>query len=296
MADRTATLARTTFATVPPEAADVLRPVLPGLADEIIAAIADEVPDYARAMSGTFGQMVRHGVEVALNRFIDLVADPAIDVKRASDTYVNLGRGEFHAGRSLDALLAAYRVGARHAWRRFVEVGSAEGLSPEAMDSIATRLARRIGAGAVGGAAGGLACVFLADPDAPGRRRLLRAIASEHDGPIARGPTVPWARTADSLRRAAAAYRLAAAGRVASDELVVAEDHLATLLLGADRALAADLAASRLAPLADLAEGPRARLTETLRAWLHRPGQVQAVAAELGVHPQTVRSRLRQLP
>jgi DNA-binding PucR family transcriptional regulator len=165
----------------------------------------------------------------------------------------------------------------------------------EIVDSIATRLARRIGAGAVGGAAGGLACVFLADPDAPGRRRLLRAIASEHDGPIARGPTVPWARTADSLRRAAAAYRLAAAGRVASDELVVAEDHLATLLLGADRALAADLAASRLAPLADLAEGPRARLTETLRAWLDRPGQVQAVAAELGVHPQTVRYRLRQL-
>ena len=60
-------------------------------------------------------------------------------------------------------------------------------------------------------------------------------------------------------------------------------------------ALAADLAASRLAPLAQLADGPRARLTETLRAWLDRPGQVQAVAAELGVHPQTVRYRLRQL-
>ena len=76
---------------------------------------------------------------------------------------------------------------------------------------------------------------------------------------------------------------------------MVAEDHLATLVLHADRELAADLAASRLAPLADLADGPRARLTETLRAWLDRPGQVQAVAAELGVHPQTVRYRLRQL-
>src|SRR5262245_5767020 len=116
-----ATPAHTTFAAVPPEAADALRPGLPALADEIIAAIAAEVPDYARAMSGTFGQMVRLGVEVALGRFMDMVADPRADVKRARDTYVNPGRGEFHAGRSLDALLSAYRVGARVAWRRFVE-------------------------------------------------------------------------------------------------------------------------------------------------------------------------------
>src|ERR671911_2441279 len=125
--------ARTTFAAVPPEAADVLRPVLPGLADEMIAAIALEVPDYQRAMEGTFGQLVRMGVEVALNRFMDMIADPAADVTRARDTYVELGRGEFHAGRSLDALLAAYRVGARLAWRRFVEAGVAGGLSAEAI-------------------------------------------------------------------------------------------------------------------------------------------------------------------
>ena len=109
------------------------------------------------------------------------------------------------------------------------------------------------------------------------------------------GPTVPWDQAAASLRRAAAAYRLAASGDVGDGSLIVAEDHLATLLLTSDRSLAADLAASRLAPLDGLADGPRARLTETLRAWLDRPGQVQAVAAELGVHPQTVRYRLRQL-
>ena len=32
-----------------------------------------------------------------------------------------------------------------------------------------------------------------------------------------------------------------------------------------------------------------------MRAWLDRPGQVQAVAAALGVHPQTVRYRLNKL-
>src|SRR3954465_5532018 len=128
--------ARTTFAAVPPEAADVLRPTLPGLADEMIAAIAVEVPDYARAMEGTFGQMVRLGVEVALGRFMDMIADPTADVTRARDTYVNLGRGEFHSGRSLDALLAAYRVGARLAWRRFVEAGTTAQLPPEALYSL----------------------------------------------------------------------------------------------------------------------------------------------------------------
>ncbi len=384
---------RRTFAAVPQDAAEVLRPALPAVADEIIAAIAEDVPDYARAMSGAFGKQVRLGVEIALGRFIDAVADPAADLRRARETYVNLGRGEFHAGRSLDALLAAYRVGARVAWRRFVDAGTAGGLEPDAIyslgeaifayideisaesadgyaeeqsaaagesqrrrrrlvrllaehppaaeeairtaaraaawplprrvaaivaaegaaatpaatgepvageeliEDIALRLARRLGSGAIGGAAAGLACVFVPDPDAPGRRRQLEAAAAAGpgegapaEGPLALGPTVGWTETARSLRRAAAAFRLGGA-----EGLVVTDDHLVSLLLRADPELAADLAATRLAPLAELADGPRARLTETLKAWLDRPGQVQAVAADLGVHPQTVRYRLRQL-
>src|SRR3954447_22501479 len=108
------------FEAIPPAAADVLRPALPGLADETIATIAREVPDYERAMEGLFGQMVRLGVEVALGRFVDDIARRPRPAGPEQDTYVNLGRGEFHAGRSLDTLLAAYRVGARLAWRRFV--------------------------------------------------------------------------------------------------------------------------------------------------------------------------------
>ena len=185
----------------------------------------------------------------------------------------------------------------------------------EIVEAIGVRLARRLGGGAIGGAAGGLACVFVPDPDAPGRRRQIVAAVDEAEvnagagrRPASARPRraaasrrrwrsgrpSPWHEASASLRRAAAAFRLAAGGGI-DGPLVVAEDHLATLLLSSDRALAADLAASRLAPLATLAAGPRARLTETLRAWLDRPGQVQAVAAELGVHPQTVRYRLRQL-
>src|SRR3954468_5138452 len=118
---------------VPPEAADVLRPVLPRLADETIAAIAREVPDYARAMEGSFGQAVRRGVEVAFTRFVDLLEDAEPQARESREVYVGLGRVEFRAGRSLDALLAAYRVGARVAWRRFVDAGVAGGLTPTAL-------------------------------------------------------------------------------------------------------------------------------------------------------------------
>src|SRR5215218_6872879 len=49
------------------------------------------------------------------------------------EVYVNLGRGEWRAGRSLDALLAAYRVGARVAWRRLVAAGERAGLEPRTL-------------------------------------------------------------------------------------------------------------------------------------------------------------------
>jgi DNA-binding PucR family transcriptional regulator len=85
-------------------------------------------------------------------------------------------------------------------------------------------------------------------------------------------------------------------GRLPRDAIVAADDHLAELLLhGGDTTLAADLAARVLAPLRELRPKAAARLRETLRAWLDHPGQVQAVAERLHVHPQTVRYRVAQL-
>src|SRR4051794_34430194 len=122
------------MATLPPSAAEALRSVLPGLADDIIAAIAAEVPVYARPMEGRFGRGVRLGVERALSRFVDdLLGGEGRDAAHARETYVRLGAGEFRAGRSLDALLSAYRVGARLAWRRFVDAGTDGGLPPKAL-------------------------------------------------------------------------------------------------------------------------------------------------------------------
>ncbi|HET6447749.1 MAG TPA: helix-turn-helix domain-containing protein, partial [Conexibacter sp.] len=51
-----------------------------------------------------------------------------------SRVYVDLGRGEVRAGRGLDVLLAAYRVGARVAWRRFsAAAGASAGLEPQTL-------------------------------------------------------------------------------------------------------------------------------------------------------------------
>ena len=51
-------------------------------------------------------------------QFVDLIADPDLDRSASDAVYRGLGRGEHRERRSLDALLAAYRLGARVAWRR----------------------------------------------------------------------------------------------------------------------------------------------------------------------------------
>src|SRR5918998_6006986 len=118
---------------LPPEVAEVLRPELPGLADEIVDELSHGVPDYARPLEGPFGQALRHGVEEALGRFTTIVESPGSDPEAGREVYVNLGRGEMRAGRSLDALLAAYRLGARVAWRRLAAAGERAGLPPRTL-------------------------------------------------------------------------------------------------------------------------------------------------------------------
>src|SRR2546423_15623553 len=101
--------------TLPREAVAVLRPLLPALSDEIVEAIGEQVEPYRRPLEGPFGRAVRTGTEQALDRFLDLVSEPASDVGQDTLTSVQLGRGEFREGRSLAALLAAYRLRARPA-------------------------------------------------------------------------------------------------------------------------------------------------------------------------------------
>jgi hypothetical protein len=110
--------------------ADVLRPVLPQVADEIVAEIRAELPPYDEAFEGPYELVIREGVVHALRRFTDVLEDPGSAREADRTPNVALGRGEFRQGRGLDVLLAAYRLGARVAWRRFVAAGVEAGVPP----------------------------------------------------------------------------------------------------------------------------------------------------------------------
>ncbi len=354
---------------IPPRIGELLGPHLPALADEVIEAIMERVPAYRRPLRGRFGAGIRTGVEEALGQFANLIAEPDLDRAGAERIYRGLGRGEHRERRSLDALLAAYRLGARVSWRRVAEIAieagvdrrtlallaeavfayidelsalSAEGYAEE--QSIAAgevehrrrrvagllleedadegtvraaaneadwkppatiaalvwrgggrRLRPRLPATALvvedDAADGGTALV--PDPSAPGLRAQLERATRSTIAVL--GPAVPLLEAPASAGRAESLLGLIADGVVEGAGLIPSDDHLAILATYGDPAVLRDLAAARLAPLDGETPASRARLTATLRAWLDHQGEVAPIAAELHVHPQTVRYRLNRL-
>src|SRR5207302_5007217 len=112
-------------------------PELPDLSEEVLAAIGREVPEYMRPLEGAFGRELRTGVTEALRRFLGLLRDANAPDAASRRVYVALGRQEFRAGRTLDALQSAYRVGARVAWRRLARISRAAGVDHETTAALA---------------------------------------------------------------------------------------------------------------------------------------------------------------
>jgi len=223
--------------------------------------------------------------------------------------YIDVLSSESAAGYALEqsAVASETELRRRRLVRLLVREGGAE---PATVQSAATdagwELPRTLavtaiaepGAGAVrlpsdsiSDAIGELICVVVPDPDGPGRRAALERAVLDSGASAGLGTTVAWPQAAVSFARARAALTLAAG----EPGLVIARDRAGELLLGGDRALAGEFAADRLAPLAGLTAGSRARLTETLRVWLAEQGRLGPVAAQLGVHPQTARYRVGRL-
>jgi hypothetical protein len=96
---------------------------------EILEAIALEIPDYTRPLEGAFGDAVSSGVEQALSEFAAVARDPQSPLRDSGRrVYFELGRGEVASGRSIGALLAAYRLGAQIAWRHLAEASLNAGI------------------------------------------------------------------------------------------------------------------------------------------------------------------------
>jgi PucR C-terminal helix-turn-helix domain len=351
-----------------------LRLQLPEVATRTVAAVVAEVAEYADPLRGELGPNITRAVEMALATFLRLVEtaatfEPGGPLTAALEGAYALGRGEARAGRTMDALQSAYRVGARVAWREWGAIAVSEGVLPEVVvqfaelvfayidqlsdasvsghtDELATsgrvreqyleRLGRALLAGAdseelvqraeladwphpatltavllpsahanaVAGLLDRRTLVLSADvtasglpedvstllvPDTDDRRASLLQLLRNR--PAVVGPARPWIAVASSFRRAVRVLSIAEL----RDTPVDTEERLADLVLTADPDAAADLRARALEPLAGLPAASAARLAETLRSWLLHQGRREDVAAELFIHPQTVRYRMTQL-
>lgn len=122
---------------LPASVAGLIEPELEAITGEILSTIAREVPEYARPLEGNFGRGIRTGVGEALLQFVALIRNPDAGRERGREVYVQLGRGEQRQGRTLDSLQAAYRIGARVAWRRIAAAGRRADLDAEPLTLLA---------------------------------------------------------------------------------------------------------------------------------------------------------------
>jgi hypothetical protein len=127
---------------LPTSVATQIREGLPMVAEEVVAAIIEEVPSYTDAFHGPMGETIRNAVEVALGGFLSLAsgrrgADPRTPTAPAVEGAYQLGRGEARGGRSTEALLSAYRIGARVSWQQMAQGAVRAGLDAETLASFA---------------------------------------------------------------------------------------------------------------------------------------------------------------
>lgn len=123
----------------------VLRERLPAIASTTVTAVVDEVPDYRGALGGAAGNTIERAVQMAIAGFLKLAGggsdvDPSTPLGPTREGAYALGRGEARGGRSMDSLLAAYRVGARVAWRELARAAGDAGLPAATMAKFAELL------------------------------------------------------------------------------------------------------------------------------------------------------------
>ena len=122
---------------VPRETVEAVRRQLGPLVDDVLDAVRRESPVYAQVLEGGEGVGIRLGIEQAVSAFLTGVERGRHPPREASEMWRRLGEAEFQAGRSLDALRAAFRTGIRAAWRGAADLAVRAGLAPELVVSLA---------------------------------------------------------------------------------------------------------------------------------------------------------------
>jgi PucR C-terminal helix-turn-helix domain len=258
---------------LPAEVADLLEPELPAITEEILETIAHEVPEYARPLEGRFGRGIRTGVGEALLQFLALIRDPDRGREQGREVYVELGRGEQRVGRTLDSLQAAYRLGARVAWRRIAEVGRRAKLESEPLTLLAESIFAYIdelSADSVEGYAEAQAAV----EDLRRRRRQELVSLLLRDPPAAPADLTAAAQAAGwQLPASLAAIACAdedlgpIAARLPAEALVTVLDGTGCVLLPDPQGPGRLEQLRRAASKAFLAVGPTAGPSEAPKAW-----------------------------
>ena len=270
---------------LPLEVADLIKPELPAITEEILATIAREVPEYERPLEGRFGDGIRRGVNQALLQFVALIREPDAGRGAGREVYVELGRGEQRVGRTLDSLQAAYRVGARVAWRRIAEAGQRADLDPEPLTLMADAIFAYIdelSADSVEGYAEAQAAV----EDLRRQRRQELATLLLRQPPAAAADVAATAAAAEwKLPRrltvvACADGDLGAiAGRTPVDALVTVVDGTGCVLIPDPAGPGRREEIERLAARATLALGPETEPSEAGRSWALATSLLGAAAA-----------------
>lgn len=121
---------------LPRQLTSVMIPELGSLASAIAHEIRAAIPEYATP-DGPYRGTVKIGVEQALTGFVARIGNPATPNGKRDEVCRQLGRYEALAGRSLDCLQAAYRIGARMAWQRIMKVGRRHNFSSAIMSHLA---------------------------------------------------------------------------------------------------------------------------------------------------------------
>jgi hypothetical protein len=155
------------------------------------------------------------------------------------------------------------------------------------------RVARRLPADALAGTVDDVGCALVSG--AAGASRAAELERATKSVTAALGPTVSRGELRSAWSLAKTALRAAEAGAIEGGAPIVAEEHLADLLIFESGTLADRLAETRLAPLAELTPAGRARMEETALAFVQHGGNAAAMARALHLHPQTIRYRLTRL-